>query len=159
MSPHDITKIENSKVVVINNSLVVNATNNFKSGFCQNIFLEFVPDEVVLKYVSCVLINNDLESVTNLFTIHSNLGVSDNNNIFSFLFTPINYTTDAPADGDAYEYMNIFNGITDIHLKTPNFINRLYNFTLLSPYDFVGNVTTTINLALTFEFIKYKSIA
>ena len=143
MSRLDITKIENSKIVVID--INVNDTNIYS----QNIFIEFIPDEVIVKHISGFLIKTANTPQLSSISISSDLIIYQPI-LASFVMHPILVSTDA-----LQQYMNYFNSILDVSYKIPNFSNRIYNFTLTASST-LDWATTQSEFTITLEFIKYK---
>ena len=145
MSKLDITKIENNKIVVIDINL--NDTNIYS----QNIFIEFIPDEVIVKHISGYLIKAANTPQFSSISISSDLIVYQPI-LASFVMHPILTSTDT-----LQQYMNYFNSVLDISYKIPNFSNRIYNFTLIASSN-LDWTTTQSEFTVTLEFVKYKNL-
>jgi len=150
---YDSSIIENRKTVVVNLQF-----NNVTSAN-KYIFLEFIPNEVILKYVTSICVDPTSDSIISPITIKTDLGYLDNDNLITFTYTPQTINTVAPAAGDPIEYFNRFNSNTQVNIKLPNFVNKQYNFYLdndigNNTIDFANYITL---VGLTFEFIKYKT--
>ena len=142
---HHRHEIENSKVVVVSGVINPDVNGGIVPGpFQQFISLEFVPDYAILKFVSVYQSNVDLEAPTSSIIITTDLGYLDNNNLIQL--SPIPYIVTATA-GD---FINMVNTNTNVHIKLPDFRNRLYTFNIN------GDTTFAYEIGLTFEFISYK---
>jgi hypothetical protein len=152
-------EIENSKVVVI--AGLINTTDGANilanTPLRQFISLEFVPDYAILKYVSVMCQNVGYDSFNVPLLINSDIGYTDNNNLISILPEPVNNVQIVPAVGGNNVYFNYCNTISDVHIKLPNFINKMYTFNVSSSSPNVNVTNYLYVVSLTFEFIKYKT--
>lgn len=108
-----------------------------ESGFTKNIYVEFIPDEIVLKYVSYAM---SAESANvGCFQLSSNLITND-----MVVFT-------APYALNFHESYNI---------PFPNYkrtINGTYLFELKTMEGNLIELDVDLNLAFTLVFIKWKN--
>lgn len=138
-------EIDNTKVVTIN------CMYNQTSTTSVNIFLEFLPDVMILKSISGQLTNSTNTPQLGTIIISSDLCTNSTNNVLcSFAMLPVSTGTDAVP-----YYTNYFNSMFNISYKTPNFSNKNYSFNLSSSQvlDFSATIFCEFNIVL--EFIKY----
>lgn len=131
----------------IENTKTITVSLNFEAKIedSREIFCEFQPDEIILKYVS--LYDNSPQLDTNLISFSSSL--FNNQNFFTFA-TPIQ------NDTSPIFYNEQIN--TPFKVNSSN-VNGLHSFSLKSLYPF-ANITpadVSVRVAFTFIFIKYKS--
>jgi hypothetical protein len=152
---YDRTLIENSKTVVLqlNYQDVTSVT--------QQLFLEFVPDEVVVKNITANFHDTSFDISIDPIFLSSDLVNSYNNLITAINFYPFLSNSDFPitgGDGDAIQYINVSNLGLDIPFRIPNFTNRNYTFYINNMANDLDMTNSTMFMSVALVFNQYKKV-